>query len=191
MIRKTLLLAFAGCLVCSSALRAQNGGGNNNNGGGNGSEEEGAKDPAKPGDSPGPARFWQASVGGGTFMVALDRIASISRHKYVLDGAVIVDEVTVDTVGQALARFYCFTPITANTPGNTVKSAQDRAQEILDGAGDKAGTDIHNMVVKKYPDTTHAKSIEYRVKNEAELKSLYSSVQSAWESGRGRQFTAK
>jgi hypothetical protein len=192
MIRKTLLLAFAGCLVCSPALRAQNGGGNNNNNGGeNGTEEEGAKDPAKPGDSSGPARFWQATVGGGTFMVALDKIASVSRHKYVLDGAVIVDEVTVDTVGQALARFYCFTPITANTPGNTVQSAQDRAQEILDGAGDKAGTDIHNMVVKKYPDTTHAKSIEYRVKNEADLKSLYSSVQSAWQSGRGRQFTAK
>ena len=39
-------------------------------------------------------------------MVALDRIASVSRHKYVLDGALIIDEVTVDTVGQASARFY-------------------------------------------------------------------------------------
>ncbi|RYD19897.1 MAG: hypothetical protein EOP88_17205 [Verrucomicrobiaceae bacterium] len=187
MIPKTLLLAFSGILACSPTLRAQN----ENNGGGNGSEEDGSKDPAKPGDAPAANRFWSASVGGGSFMVALDRIVSISRHKYVLDGAVIVDEVTVDTVGQALARFYCFTPITAGAPGNTVQNLQNRAQEVLDAAGDKAGTDVHNMVVKKYPDTTHAKSIEYRVKDEQELKSLYSSVQSAWESSRGRKFTAK
>ena len=191
MIPKTLLLAFTGFLACASALHAQNGGNNNNNGGGNANEQEESEESAKPGDSAAPNRFWSASVGGGTFMVALDRIVSISRHKYVLDGAVIVDEVTVDTVGQALARFYCFTPIAPNAPGNTVQNLQKRGQELIDGAGEKAGTDIHNMVVKKYPDTTHAKSIEYRVKDEQELKSLYSSVQNAWESSRGRKFNAK
>ena len=32
-------------------------------------------------------------------MVGLDRIASVSRHKYVLDGALIIDEVTVEQTG--------------------------------------------------------------------------------------------
>ena len=47
------------------------------------------------------------------------------------------------------------------------------------------------MVVKKYPVTSHAKTIEYRILSEAELTSLYNSVRNSWETGRGRKFTAK
>lgn len=187
MIRKTFLLGLAGLLICSPSLRAQNNGG----GGGEGADQNKGEESGKPGESTGPARFWQATVGGGTFMVALDKIASISRHKYVLDGSVIVDEVTVDTVGQALARFYFITPVTDTLPGNAVTGLADHGKELLEGAAERTGTGLEKMVVKKYPDTTHAKSLEYRVESEQELKSLYSSVQSAWESGRGRKFTAK
>lgn len=186
MIRKTLLLTLAGFLICSPALWAQG-----NNGGETAPDKEGTEEKAKPGESTGPARFWQATVGGGTFMVALDKIVSISRHKYLLDGSVIVDEVTVDTVGQALARFYFITPVTDTLPGNTVTGLTDRGKELLEGAAEQAGGGLEKMVVKKYPDTTHAKSLEYRVESEQELKSLYTSVQNAWESGRGRKFTAK
>lgn len=124
-------------------------------------------------------------------MVALDHIVSVSRHKYLLDGAVIVDEVTVDTVGQALARFYYITPVTDAAPGNSISGMAERGRELVDKAAQRAGSDIQNMVVKKYPDTTHAKSIEYRVMSEAELSALFSSAKNAWETGRGRQFTAK
>ena len=96
MFRKTLLIAMAGLFSCLIPLWAQ--------------DEEPPADgttPEKPkaGETPGNNRFWQATVNGGHFMVALDRIVSVSRHKYVLDGTLTVDEVTVDTVGQALARF--------------------------------------------------------------------------------------
>ncbi len=148
-------------------------------------------DPGKTGESPGPDRFWQASLEGGSFMVALDRITSVSRHKYLLDGAVIVDEVTVDTAGQALARFYFISPLSDAAPGNSVAGLAKRGQELLDKAADRAGTDVHHMVVKKYPDTTHAKMIEYRLMSEAQLSALYASVRNAWESGRGRKFSAK
>jgi hypothetical protein len=47
------------------------------------------------------------------------------------------------------------------------------------------------MVMKKYPDTSHAKSIEYRILSEADLGALYASVSNSWETGRGRKFTAK
>jgi hypothetical protein len=128
-------------------------------------------------------------------MVALDRISSVSRHKYVLDGALIVDEVTVDALGQSLARFYFITPISDAVKGNgaagVVSSAVDRGREMIDKAADKAGTAVHEMVVKKFPETTHANTVEFRLLSEAELTGLYDSVRAAWESGRGRKFAVK
>ena len=47
------------------------------------------------------------------------------------------------------------------------------------------------MVVKKFPETTHARTIEYRVMSAEELTGLYSSVRTAWETGRGRKFAIK
>jgi hypothetical protein len=184
MFKKPLLMVLAGLLAFSVPARAQNEAADPD-------AETTPADPKKTGDSPGPQRFWQASVGGGNYMVALDRITAVSRHKYLLDGAVIVDEVTVDTVGQALARFYFITPVTDAAPGNTVTGLADRGRELIDKAAGRVGTDLQDMVMKKYPDTTHAKSIEYRVLSEADLTSLYSSVKNAWETGRGRQFAVK
>lgn len=152
---------------------------------------DGSTETSKDGDSPGPPRFWQASVGGGHFMVALDRIVSVSRHKYLLDGAVIVDEVTVDTVGQALARFYFIEPVTAATTATSAAGVTKRAQELLDNASQRVGGGLEDMVGKKYGVTSHAKSIEYRIMSATTLTALYGSVRSAWESGRGRQFNAK
>jgi hypothetical protein len=47
------------------------------------------------------------------------------------------------------------------------------------------------MVIKKFPETTHAHTIEYRIQSEQELTGLYASVRASWESGRGRKFSAK
>lgn len=174
---------LAGVLALSAPARAQTD---------NDPEDTGTDTPTtRTRESVGSNRFWQASVAGGSFMVALDRIVSVSRHKYLLDGAVIVDEVTVDTAGQALARFYFISPVTDAAPGNTVSGLANRGKELVDKAAQRVGTDAQNMVVKKYPDTTHAKSIEYRILSESELTSLYSSVKNAWETGRGRVFNAK
>lgn len=147
------------------------------------------------GDVEVPHRFWEASVGGGQYMVALDRISAISRHKYVLDGAVIVDEVTVDALGQALVRFYYLSPISDAMSGGEVAQAAakiaERGRDLVDQAAGRAGTSVQNMVVKKFPETTHARSIEYRVMSEQELSALYKSVRTAWERGKGRKFSQK
>lgn len=177
MFKKLPLILLAGLLAIAPTAQSQT------------AKEE--SEASKATETNGPARFWQATLPGGNFMVALDRIASVSRAKFLLDGAFIVDEVTVDTVGQALARFYFITPVTDAAPGNTVSDLTNRGRELLDKVADRVGTDVQNMVVKKYPETTHAKSIEYRVLTEADLTALYKSVKDAWESGRGRQFTSK
>lgn len=175
MFRKTFLLLLAGLVAGSVQLNAQ----------------DAPTTTDKPGDSPGPNRFWQASLSGGHYMVALDRISAVSRHKYLLDGAVIVDEVTVDALGQALARFYFISPVTDAAPGNAVGEIAKRGRELVEKAADRVGTDAQNMVIKKYPETSHSRTIEFRILSEKELTALYSSVRSAWESGRGRQFSAK
>lgn len=152
-------------------------------------------DSKKTEDSPQSNRFWQASLPGGHYMVALDRISSVSRHQYVLDGTVLVDEVTVDALGQALARFYFLQPVTDAARGTSAGAAAarivDRGTELIDKAGRTAGMDIHQMVVKKFPETTHSKTIEYRLLSAEELGALYNSVRSAWENGRGRKFAVK
>ena len=178
MFKKPLLALFCVFSVTTAALYAQAGA----------PGQPPNADPTKTGDSVGPNRFWQATLAGGHYMVALDRIVSVSRHKYVLDGTLIVDEVNVDTTGQALVRFYFISPITDGVKSNAVTQLADRGKELLDKAAQRGGTDIQNMVVKKYPETTHAKIVEYRLMSEADLTSLYSSVSSAWENGKGRKF---
>lgn len=136
-------------------------------------------------------RFWQASVSGGHYMVALDRIANISMQEYLLDGSLVVNEVTIDAGGRALARFYYIEPVTNSIGRDEVSRVTQRGREMIDRAADKAGTDVHNMAQKTYPGTTHAGMIEYRILNRDDLDALYSSLRKAWESGKGRKFTIK
>ena len=182
MCKKSYLVLAAVLLVSPLQLHAQNAApaANNNN---------------KINDTEQPNRFWQANVGGGHYMVALGTITAVSRHKYLLDGAIVVDEVTVDTTGQALARFYFLSPVsdklTGNGLGNTAARIVDRGREIVDNRADDAGTDVHTMVVKKFPETTHAHCIEYRLLSAEELSGLFNSVRTAWETGHGRSFSIK
>ena len=183
MFKKPLLALFSCFLACAVPAVSQTTPGANTT-----ADENTSEDTSKTGDTAANNRFWQATLAGGHYMVALDRIVSVSRHKYVLDGAVIVDEVNVDTTGQALVRFYFISPITTAMKPNSATDLADRGKELLDKAAQRAGTDVQNMVVKKYPETTHAKMVEYRLLSESDLTSLYNSVRTAWESGKGRKF---
>ncbi|MDX1681363.1 MAG: hypothetical protein R3242_11610 [Akkermansiaceae bacterium] len=140
-------------------------------------------------------RFWEANLGGGQFMVALNKITSISRHQYILDGSLLVDEVTIDTDGQTPARFYFITPVTDEMRGSGIGAAAgriaDRGKQLVERAGEVGGTKVHEMVQKKFPQTTHAKQIEYRVLSSQILGQLYGSVRTAWRTGRGRVFTVR
>jgi len=143
----------------------------------------------QPAPEDSPRRFWQATLPGGHYMVALDRITSISQQTYLLDGAVVVHEIDVDTVGQALARFYFLEPV--KSPSSAANQIIERGREILEKEGERSGTDVATMVVKKYPETTHAKCLEYRLERAEDLDALYKSLREAWESGKGRKFTLK
>ena len=140
------------------------------------------------GEQRGRRGFWEANLTGGNFVVALSRITSVSRHRYVLDAAVIVDEVTVDTEGQSLARFYFITPVTTAGPESGTAKLAERALEIANKSATDKGSSAQDMVQKKYPLTTHSKTVEYRVMTEAQLTALYQSVKTAWQTGDGRVY---
>lgn len=147
-------------------------------------------------DKENPKRpFWEASLPGGHFQVALSKIVSVSLHEYVLDGAVVVTEMTVDTIGQALPRFYFIEPVSDRTSGtgtgNAISAIVDRGMELVQKAGERTGSDLQDMVHKKYGVSTHTKTLEYRVYDTTELSALYNSVRRAWESGKGRKVTIR
>ncbi len=186
---KTFALLPAIVALLASPLGAQTAGptadpSGNANGSGTTTSPDG-----KTAETDGPRRFWQASVPGGDYMVAIDRISSISKQTYLLDAAVVVHEVTIDTTGQALARFYYIEP--PSSPATGANQIIERGRQVVDQIGKRTGNDAGTMVVKKYPETTHAKCVEYRLLDEAELSALYKSLKDTWETGRGRKFTVK
>lgn len=134
-------------------------------------------------------RFWQLTLPDGHFMVALDRIASISRSSYLLDGGLIVTEVTIDTVGNSLCRIYQITPAAEKSNSSAAQRLGQRARDLSGRAAEVTGSDVATIVQKNYPTTTHAKTVEYRVAEVATLDALYLSLNRAWREGQGRNFS--
>ena len=132
--------------------------------------------------------FWQGTMPGGEYLVALSKITSISKHEYLLDGNLIVTEVTIDTLGDTTLRVYQITP--AAQYGNLAAGRKviERGKDLLDRAGQRTGVDLNNMVHKHYPTTTHSKIIEFRVKDLGTLDALHISARAAWTDGKGRKF---
>ena len=127
---------------------------------------------------------WKATLPKGEFVVRLDRITSVSWHEYAVDGALQVTEMTVAFDGPVAARFYYAEPRLPSAPGGVGDSAlniiQDRANQALDRVGDKQADLIRSEVVKSYPTTTHARTVEYRLPDVESLKAAYESARDAW-----------
>ena len=152
------------------------------------SEDNTAKDNTA--ETTGPKRFWQADLPGGSYTVALDRITSISKHSYIIDGNISVTEVVIDTSGNALTRFYYLEPAAQGTSDLGAKISQ-RGKELLDQMSERTGVNANSAVVKQYPTTTHAKTVEFHISDSITLDALFNSARTAWINGRGKKFTLK
>lgn len=129
--------------------------------------------------------LWNCKFSDGNFYsVSLGAIDSVSQHEYLLDGALRVVEVTVATRGSTQARFYVLEKPATDTGGIPGQSLTDGMGRVADEIASRApGTlkNVTNSVVKKFPDTSHAKIIEYRISDRDTLKKLFDHLLRRWQ----------
>jgi len=137
--------------------------------------------PGTPSGTPAPTNIlmWRCNLPGGSYSVALRSMVSVSLHEYLVDGVARVTEVNIDTTGNALARFYYIEPTTPNSPIGLGQATIDKAQQLLQEGAQRTGQDVWQKVIKNYPTTTHAHTIEYRVVYKTTLTNLYTSAEGA------------
>ena len=99
----------------------------------------------------------------------------------IVDGVARVNEVNVDTAGNMAVRFYYIEPVVPNSPIGFGQSTINKAQEVLTEAAARTGQDeVWKKVVKNYPTTTHAHTIEYRVDSKDALNKIFTSAELAF-----------
>jgi hypothetical protein len=124
--------------------------------------------------------LFRAKLPGGTYEVAVRSMIAVTSHEYLVDGVARVTEVNIDTGGALLARFYYIEPTTPSSPLGLGTSTIEKAQELMRQAADKTGQDVWKKVVKNYPTTTHARTVEYRVAKKEDLSKIYEAAEEAF-----------
>jgi hypothetical protein len=143
------------------------------------------QDAASPTPTPGASRIplWRCDLQGGVYEVALRNIISVSTHEYVVDGVARVTEMNIDTQGNLAVRFYYLEPITPTSPVAVGQSVLDRVQNMATEAATRLNPGDEppwEKVVKSYPTTTHAHTVEYRLDSLDDLQSLFNSADQAF-----------
>lgn len=133
--------------------------------------------------------MWRADLPGGTYEVAIRSILSVSTHEYVVDGAARVTEMNIDTPGNLAVRFYYIEPIVPTSPIGIGQSTIDKAQELAEAASGRVspGQPVWEKVMKSYPTSTHAHTVEYRLDSAEQLQSLFNSAEQAFRLNQNTQ----
>ncbi len=147
----------------------------------------------EPEAAPTPTRLqrgvWKADLPGGQYIVRLSSITAVSMHEYIVDNAARVTEVNIGTSGSEMVRFYFIEPNVPKAPGNIGQSVIDKAQEKAEDLMNRTRMDeTWQKVMKNYPTTTHAHTIEYRLPTKESLNALFESIQDSWLGGRAGVF---
>lgn len=133
--------------------------------------------------------IWRCNLSGGTYQVIVGAMLSVSSHEYVVDGAARVTEVNVDTTGQLAVRFYFIEPAVTSGPGGLGAATLGKVQSMLTEAAERSGTDAWKKVVKSYPTTTHARTVEYRVSSKDALNKIFASASNSLTTGKPGETT--
>jgi hypothetical protein len=141
--------------------------------------------------TPPTSPIWKCTLPGGTYEVALRSISAVSSHEYLIDGGVRVTEVNIATNGSLLARFYYLEPNTNIAPTAPGAAVIDRAQSLVTDAASRTGVDVWQKVIKSYPTSTHAHTVEYRLSSKESLQALFSSAEQAFLTGKPGAFSGE
>ncbi len=128
--------------------------------------------------------LFRCTLPGGTYEVAVRAILAVASHEYTVDGVARVTEVNIDTAGSMLARFYYIEPATPNPPAGIGAATVEKAKQLFQEAAERSGQDAWKKVVKNYPATTHARTVEYRVTSKEQLTKIYTGAEEAFRLGK-------
>lgn len=137
--------------------------------------------------------LWQGKFHGGNYMVRCNSIIALSKHEYISDGVARVVEVNLTLNSAMIVRFYFLEPYKPESGSNTLGAATqalDKAKGLFEQAAGRVSPDLVNpKVVKNYPASTHAHTIEFSLKDEARLNAMYGSLERSFRTGQGRAWT--
>ncbi len=136
--------------------------------------------------------LWDGRLTGGNYIVRCNSIIALSKHEYISDGIARVVEVNLTLNSAQIVRFYFLeaAKVEGGSMVNAGQQALDRARGMAEqAAGRVSSTLTEPKVVKNYPSSTHAHTIEFVLKEEAKLNSLFNSLERSFRSGQGRVWT--
>lgn len=133
----------------------------------------------------GPRGFLSIDYKGQRFLVPFHSIVSLSRHDYMVDGAGMVHELTIDTQGSIIARYYYLESLLENNPTNAAQILNNRLEKLRGMAEERTGQDTR-VVVKHYPDTTHAKTVEFNLASMEQLDRIFAHIYDDWVEHNGK-----
>lgn len=134
--------------------------------------------------------LWDARLQGGNYLVRCNAIIALSKHEYISDGVARVVEVNLTLNSAQIVRFYFLEPYKPESGSSTVGAGTqslERAKGLYEQAAGRVSPDLVNpKVVKNYPASTHAHTVEFVIKEEVRLNSLYGSLERCFRTGQGR-----
>lgn len=177
---KTLLTALV--LILANSAHAQTAPPQNPTGQGGQQQEQG--------DTPTRDGLWDGRFNGGNYIVRCNSIIALSKHEYVSDGVARVVEVNLTLNSAQVVRFYFLEPVKIETGSSLVNAgtqALERAKGMVEQAAGRASPTLTQpKVVKNYPVSTHAHTVEFVLKEEARLNAMFQSLERGFRTGQGR-----
>ena len=86
--------------------------------------------PAQSTDDYNQSQFWIGNFPEGQYVVHLSRIVAVAQHKYILDNACMVYEVTLVTMGNTPTKFYYLETLGQNSGINAIKNVTGRRNSV-------------------------------------------------------------
>lgn len=137
--------------------------------------------------------LWQGKFKGGNYIVRANQIIALSKHEYISDGVARVVEINLTLNSAQIVRFYFLEPYKPDTGSSTLGAgtqALEKAKGLFEQAAGRVSPDLVTpKVVKNYPVSTHAHTVEFVLKDEARLNTLYGSLERSFRTGQGRSWT--
>ena len=122
-------------------------------------------------------------------VLAASSIVSIAKHRFLLNGSLPVDEVTIDTVGNSTLRFYCVEnngDSPTAPPSSPGAGAQQVGRKISSSLNKKITDGQEALPSIQFPNGVYAHTIEYQVSSPGALDKLFAGALAVWEASAER-----